>query len=44
VTVVVPPPHAANPVPAPTPRAIAVAMVATRFIALLSSLFRSAAD
>jgi hypothetical protein len=33
-----PPPHAAIPAPAPAPRAIDVAIVASRFIALLSSL------
>jgi hypothetical protein len=33
-----PPPHAAIPVPAPAPRAIDIAIVASRFIALLSSL------
>src|SRR3954452_17209182 len=36
--VVPPPPHAAIPVPAPTPRATAVEMLASRFIALLSSV------
>jgi hypothetical protein len=37
IVVVPPPPHAANPVAAPTPRAIDVAIVASRSIALLSS-------
>jgi hypothetical protein len=32
IVVVPPPPHAAIPVPAPTPRAIDVAIVASRFI------------
>jgi hypothetical protein len=42
VTVLSLPPQAAIPTPAPTPRAIAAAMAASRFIALLSVAYRVA--